>query len=84
MALSGALYGASLLYLLHPIFPAFDSAHLIQLTHDMPAFLKGSIKMLFALPFTFHSFNGVRHLAWDMGYGEWEFVLSQGRDSGEY
>jgi len=36
----------------------------------MPTWLKGSAKFIFAVPFTFHSFNGVRHLAWDVGYGE--------------
>ncbi|RXK37076.1 succinate dehydrogenase, cytochrome b556 subunit [Tremella mesenterica] len=69
VALSGVLYGASLLYLLHPVFPAIDSAHLIQLAHDMPIWLKGGVKLLFAIPFTFHTFNGMRHLGWDMGKG---------------
>lgn len=43
----------------------------------MPTWLKGSAKFIFAVPFTFHSFNGVRHLAWDVGYGEL-FVSSFG------
>ena len=68
--LSGALYGASMLYLLHPVFPSFDSASLVQLAHDMPTWLKGGLKFLFVVPFTFHTFNGIRHLAWDTGYGE--------------
>ena len=29
-----------------------------------------SIKAIVSVPFTFHSFNGLRHLMWDMGYGE--------------
>ena len=70
VALSGALYLSAFTYLLHPMFPALDSAHLIQIVHDTPTALKGTIKVLFALPFTFHTFNGIRHLAWDMGYGE--------------
>lgn len=28
---------------------------------------KLGIKYLAALPFTFHSFSGIRHLVWDMG-----------------
>ena len=28
---------------------------------------KVGIKFGVALPFTFHAFNGVRHLVWDMG-----------------
>ena len=31
------------------------------------AITKGLIKFGFALPFTYHSFNGVRHLIWDSG-----------------
>ena len=30
-----------------------------------PWIVKFGIKMGLALPFTFHSFNGVRHLVWD-------------------
>lgn len=30
-----------------------------------PAILQFGTKMFFALPFTFHSFNGLRHLVWD-------------------
>jgi succinate dehydrogenase/fumarate reductase cytochrome b subunit len=100
VALSSALYGASLLYLLHPYYPAIDSAHLVQLvsgqsllpncpgisTHagneslffcptpkqptELPTWAKVSGKFLVALPFTFHSFNGIRHLLWDVNKGE--------------
>ena len=54
------------------MFPSFESASLIQLAHDMPAWATGSIKTLFAVPFAFHTYNGIRHLAWDTGYGEFE------------
>lgn len=30
-----------------------------------PWIAKFATKMFFALPFTFHSFNGIRHLIWD-------------------
>jgi len=69
VALSGVLYGASLLYLLHPMFPVIDSAHAVSLAASMPVWLKGGLKLIFALPFTFHTFNGVRHLLWDVGQG---------------
>jgi len=36
-------------------------------------------KYLLAFPFFFHTFNGVRHLAWDMGKG---FELKQVYASG--
>ena len=32
-----------------------------------PVAAKVLTKFLVALPFTFHSFNGLRHLAWDTG-----------------
>ena len=32
-----------------------------------PVIAKVFTKLLLAFPFTFHSFNGIRHLAWDMG-----------------
>lgn len=68
-ALSVALYAASITYLFHPYFPAMESANIVQLVHDLPTWVKGSAKLLFAVPFTFHTFNGIRHLAWDVGYG---------------
>ncbi len=33
-----------------------------------PIAAKVAAKMTCALPFTYHSFNGVRHLIWDLGY----------------
>ncbi|WWC89195.1 succinate dehydrogenase, cytochrome b556 subunit [Kwoniella dendrophila CBS 6074] len=68
-ALSGALYAGALAYLLHPIFPVIDSAHLISIVSDLPTWVKGGLKFLFAVPFTFHTFNGIRHLGWDIGKG---------------
>ncbi len=32
-----------------------------------PLALKVATKLAVALPFTFHSFNGIRHLVWDTG-----------------
>jgi succinate dehydrogenase (ubiquinone) cytochrome b560 subunit len=100
VALSSALYGASLIYLLHPYYPAIDSAHLVQLVSgqslartvvglaltpvtnhssffvlskqhtELPTWAKVSGKFLVALPFTFHTFNGIRHLLWDVNKGK--------------
>ena len=36
---------------------------------DLPVWLKTSGKFIISLPFFFHSFNGIRHLTWDMGKG---------------
>ncbi|WVQ80789.1 succinate dehydrogenase, cytochrome b556 subunit [Cryptococcus sp. DSM 104549] len=69
VALSGLLYAGALTYLLHPVFPVIDSAHLVQIVHDLPVWFKGTAKFILAVPFTFHSFNGVRHLLWDVGKG---------------
>ncbi|TXT07183.1 hypothetical protein VHUM_03353 [Vanrija humicola] len=70
VAIGGAFYAGAIAYLaLHPYYPAFDSAHLIEWFHNLPVLAKGSIKALVAFPLTFHSFNGVRHLLWDVGKG---------------
>ncbi|GHJ89855.1 hypothetical protein NliqN6_6257 [Naganishia liquefaciens] len=66
-ALSGVLYLSAMAYLLHPVFPAIDSAHVISFVHDLPVWLKTSGKFIISLPFFFHSYNGIRHLVWDMG-----------------
>ncbi|ORY32795.1 hypothetical protein BCR39DRAFT_521603 [Naematelia encephala] len=69
VALSSLLYAGALSYLFHPLVPAIDSAHLIQLVHDLPVWFKGTLKLPIAVAFTFHTFNGIRHLAWDVGKG---------------
>ena len=33
----------------------------------LPVVVKVAMKFGIALPFTFHSWNGIRHLTWDMG-----------------
>jgi succinate dehydrogenase (ubiquinone) cytochrome b560 subunit len=35
----------------------------------LPVVVKVSLKAIMALQFTYHSFNGVRHLIWDLGLG---------------
>ncbi|KAG6872727.1 hypothetical protein C0995_007130 [Termitomyces sp. Mi166 len=59
------LYGFSLAYLVAPT--TFDSAHVIEFVKELPDAVKYAGKFVLALPFTFHSFNGLRHLGWDMG-----------------
>lgn len=70
VALSVALYGASIAYIAHPLFPSIDSAHFIDLVQSMPGWLKGIVKLPFSVAFTFHTFNGIRHLLWDVGKGK--------------
>jgi len=67
-ALSVLLYGFSLAYLIGPAFGVpFDSAAVVSVAQQLPEWAKVSSKALLALPFSFHSFNGLRHLAWDSG-----------------
>ncbi|KAI9047278.1 hypothetical protein LZ554_008729 [Drepanopeziza brunnea f. sp. 'monogermtubi'] len=44
-----------------------DSATLAATFGALPVAAKFGIKFLAALPFTFHSWNGIRHLVWDTG-----------------
>ncbi|KZV97489.1 cytochrome b560 subunit of succinate dehydrogenase [Exidia glandulosa HHB12029] len=65
--LSVLLYGFSIAYLVGPLAGMpFDSAAVVDLVHSLPEWFKLSAKVLLAGSFSFHSFNGLRHLAWDM------------------
>ena len=44
-----------------------ESATIAAAFGGLPVVAKVLMKMLVAWPFTFHSFNGVRHLVWDTG-----------------
>ncbi|RQM08589.1 hypothetical protein DH86_00000301 [Scytalidium sp. 3C] len=67
-ALSGSVYIFSLAYLASPVLGwHLDSASLAAAFAAWPVAAKVATKALIALPFTFHSFNGVRHLVWDLG-----------------
>ena len=68
--LSGGLYVFALAYLVAPLFGwHLESAVLAASFGSLPVAVKVAFKSLVALPFTFHSFNGVRHLVWDVGVG---------------
>ncbi|KAN0092549.1 succinate dehydrogenase [Tylopilus felleus] len=77
-SLSTLLYGFSLAYLVAP--GTFDSAHVIELVAGLPDYVKTSAKVLLAAPFAFHGWNGVRHLAWDLG----KFMTVKGAYSSGY
>lgn len=51
-------------YLIAP--GTFDSTHVVGFVQGLPDGVKYLGKTILALPFTFHSFNGLRHLAWDI------------------
>lgn len=62
------LYGFLIAYIAAPAAVIhFDSAQIVELVHGLPEWFKYTAKGIIALPFTFHSINGLRHLAWDLG-----------------
>ncbi|RFU31504.1 hypothetical protein B7463_g4800, partial [Scytalidium lignicola] len=65
---SGGFYIFGAAYLVSPLFGwHMDSASMAAAFAAWPAALKVATKSVIALPFTFHAFNGVRHLVWDFG-----------------
>jgi succinate dehydrogenase (ubiquinone) cytochrome b560 subunit len=58
------LYGFSIAYLVAP--GTFDSAHVVEFISGLPEGVKYAGKAILAAPFAFHSFNGLRHLGWDL------------------
>ncbi|XP_054723768.1 succinate dehydrogenase cytochrome b560 subunit, mitochondrial-like [Uloborus diversus] len=67
IVLSGALYTLSIGMLILPAnFPYY--INYLQSLH-LPSALILSFKFALAWSFMYHTANGIRHLAWDMGYG---------------
>nr|UBY12707.1 succinate dehydrogenase subunit C [Podosphaera xanthii]UBY12708.1 succinate dehydrogenase subunit C [Podosphaera xanthii]BCA25610.1 succinate dehydrogenase subunit C [Podosphaera xanthii] len=66
--ISGGFYVFGAAYLVSPLFAwHLDSASLATAFGALPLAMKLGLKSLVALPFTFHSINGIRHLTWDLG-----------------
>lgn len=66
VALSGGFYVFGALYLVAPYVGwHLETAVLAAAFAKWPVVLKFATKAIVALPFTFHSFNGLRHLTWD-------------------
>lgn len=64
--LSGGFYVFGAAYLVSPLFGwHLESASLAAAFASWPVLAKVATKFVVALPFTFHSLNGVRHLVWD-------------------
>jgi succinate dehydrogenase (ubiquinone) cytochrome b560 subunit len=62
------LYGFSISYIAGPVFGMpFDTAAIVNLVQALPSWFVLTGKGLIAASFAFHSFNGLRHLGWDMG-----------------
>lgn len=66
LLVSGAFYAFGGLYLIAP-YAGFhmESAVIAASFGAWPWIVKFAVKLGLALPFTFHSFNGIRHLVWD-------------------
>jgi len=66
--LSGGFYIFGAAYLVSPLFGwHLDSASMAAAFASWPVLAKVAAKFLVAMPFTFHGFNGIRHLFWDLG-----------------
>ncbi|ETS65033.1 hypothetical protein PaG_00486 [Moesziomyces aphidis] len=69
--LSVLLYAYFAAYAGYPLFgsaEALSSASLTDFVATLPVWFKTAVKVPLALAFSFHSLNGLRHLAWDWGY----------------
>ncbi|KAF8880220.1 succinate dehydrogenase cytochrome b560 subunit [Gymnopilus junonius] len=64
VGLSVLLYGFSIAYLVAPT--TFDSQHVVEVVAGLPEGVKYAGKAILAAPFSFHAFNGLRHLSWDV------------------
>jgi len=68
ISLSGPLYLFGIAYLAAPVFGwSITSAGMAAAFAKWPLIAQIGAKMLAAFPFTYHSFNGLRHLMWDTG-----------------
>ncbi|KAM5543790.1 hypothetical protein V8D89_002407 [Ganoderma adspersum] len=63
--ISVLLYAYALAYLVAP--ETFSSANVIETIAALPESVKYAGKAILAAPFAFHSWNGIRHLSWDVG-----------------
>ncbi|KAF3396107.1 Succinate dehydrogenase cytochrome B subunit [Penicillium rolfsii] len=68
IVLSGGLYGFATLYLLAPATGIhFDSSTIATSFGSLPLAVKIAVKFGLSIPFTYHGFNGIKHLVWDTG-----------------
>lgn len=70
LAMSGTFCVYPLLYLASPLLGIDVSvASLVTIVDSWPAFVKLPLKLAVAWTFTFHGFNSLRFLSWDMARG---------------
>ncbi|KAK7205402.1 hypothetical protein BZA70DRAFT_156392 [Myxozyma melibiosi] len=66
VALSASLYGLGLSYVFAPMLGySVSSTAIAAAFGGLPVAAKFAAKLLAATPFSFHAFNGIRHLIWD-------------------
>ncbi|KAG0280749.1 cytochrome b subunit of succinate dehydrogenase, Sdh3p [Linnemannia gamsii] len=65
-AVATGFYAGAVGYAVAPMIGmGFDAAAITSLIATVPVGAKIAAKFIIAYPFTFHSLNGIRHLAWD-------------------
>lgn len=70
LMLSGPLYLFGFAYLAAPTLGwHMETQSMVAAVAAWPLLAKIGLKSFFAFPFFFHSFNGIRHLTWDLGLG---------------
>lgn len=70
VTLSGALYLFGIAYLAAPTLGwHLETQSMVAAVAAWPLAVKLGLKSFFAFPFFFHSYNGLRHLSWDLGLG---------------
>jgi succinate dehydrogenase (ubiquinone) cytochrome b560 subunit len=57
-------YGFSIAYLVGP--GTLSTTQIVEVVSSLPESIKYTGKAILAAPFAFHSFNGLRHLSWDL------------------
>ncbi|PKI83881.1 cytochrome b subunit of succinate dehydrogenase, Sdh3p [Malassezia vespertilionis] len=71
VGMSVLLYGYCMSYAVLPFTgygELLSSVNVIQFFHELPVWAKLLVKAPLAATFSFHTFNGMRHLSWDSGY----------------
>ena len=70
IAMSGTIYCGLIAYAVLPLvgYP-FTITDVAAYWSAAPEAIKTAAKLICAFPFTFHMFNGFRHLLWDTGKG---------------
>lgn len=68
-ALGVGIYTAAIAYAAAPLagFDALSTTSVVDFVHQFPEWAKYAVKAPFAAMFSFHFFNGLRHLSWDSG-----------------